>query len=168
MDGRGEWRGGGRRRDGRSAGDWRDRQNGSVLLGGKWFRLFGLELGNGFVWQILVRVVRRVGTELSAEGFEAVEFLDRPAIHALVVRLVAEEGGVEFRVHAVEGFAEEVIGVLDEIGWRVEFITEVGAVVAGGREGLVEEAGEHPRFEAGRAIYRQLGLSDASDGVQFL
>ena len=66
---RGRWAGD---KDRRRYGGFDGGGIGFVWRGSKWFRLLGFGTGIGFV--------RRVGTEFAAEGFEAVEFLDGPAI----------------------------------------------------------------------------------------
>ena len=78
------------------------------------FPSFGFNLFGGFVW------------ELVAEGAEALEFLDRPAVVALGLDLIAEEKGkrVGMAVHAVEAFGEEVVAILG-LGDFVVFVDEI-------------------------------------------
>jgi hypothetical protein len=53
--------------------------DGLVGWGGSWFVFFGLELGNGFIW------------EFGPQGFETVEFFDGAAVQAFALGLIAQE-----------------------------------------------------------------------------
>jgi hypothetical protein len=96
------------------------------------------------------------------------EVFDGAAIEAFGLGLVAEEGGVEFGVETAEAFAEVIVAILGGIGRSVEVLPEAGEGIAGGREGLIEEAGEEGGFDAGETFHGLLREGDAFDGLLLL
>ena len=115
---------------------------------------------NGFVWQI------------AAERFEALEFLDRAAVHALRLGLIPQEQRPTAGLldHAVEAFGEGVVAVLlaRDLQAAGEFFGHQEQGLAVGGEGFVEAVGEQAGLEAGGAEERLLRQGDALDGEELL
>jgi len=104
---------------------------------------------------------------------EALEFLDGAAVHALGLRLVAQEQGPAVRLagEAVEAFAESVVAVLGAGDLDISVAGHVRAhgdewLFAG--EGLIESGSEEAGFEARGAEEGLLSQRDALDGEQLL
>jgi hypothetical protein len=108
------------------------------------------------------------------QGFEPFELLDRAAVVAFRLGLVADGQGptVGLLDHAVESFAQYVVAVLGagdfDIASTNEFIGHEDDGVTGGVEGLVEAGGEEAGLEARGAEDSLLGEGEALDGEEFL
>jgi len=133
---------------------------GSGFFGGKWVRfqrvasgfiLFGLGLENGFVWQF------------RPQGFEPFELLDRAAVVAFRLGLMAQDQGptVGLARHAVESFAQRVVAVLGASDFDIpitgQFFVHQDHGVSGGVERLVEAGGEETGLKARGAEESLLG-----------
>jgi hypothetical protein len=145
---------GGRRRGGIAGGNWV-----RFARGGSGFVCFGFRQ-IGFVSQFF------------PQGFEAVEFLDCPAVLALGLGLIAQQEGKTVVVadQAVEAIAQQVIEVLGlgDFDIRCELRVHGEAGFSIGAERLAEAVGEEAGFEAGGAEDGLLGESDALKGEEFL
>jgi len=145
-------------------------QSVSRVLGGRRVRFsvtilfgwFGLGLENGFVRQFF------------AEGFEALEVLDRAAVVALGLGLIAQEQGpgIGAADHAMEAFAQQEVAILglgnEEVAIASDFLSHDDDGIAVGVKALVEAEGEEAHFEAGGAEEGLLGEGDALDGEDLL
>jgi hypothetical protein len=129
--------------------------------GGIGFSFFGLGVGNGFVWRIVIALTD-----------EALEVLDGAAVLALYLRLVAQDEGPHGGLagHALEAFGHGVVPVLvaPDLVVGVEFGVEAEYGGPVGVEGAVDAGDEHAGFEAPAADHRELADGDALDGEDLL
>ena len=129
--------------------------------------MFGLEIGNGFVWRIVVIGIRQGFWEAGTEFYETFEVFDGSAVLALGLGLIAEEerpcGGV-FAGHARKAVSKAVGSVLldDLFGLDLQFFMQRDeGVVIGERKGAIECGGAEAGFETRNAEEVVLGEGEA-------